>query len=289
MNEADFITALRALPLHSGARELADDCAVLEVGSETLILTHDMLVEGRHYLPDADMADVAWKLVATNLSDLAAKGAQPVGVLIGYMLGRDDRRFVDGLGEVLGHFGVPLLGGDTVAGDGPKAHGLTAIGRAVHAPVPSRNDAQIGENLWITGTLGAAMLGFEALRDGTQADSTAYRRPLARLAEGQALAPVAGAMMDVSDGLLLDTFRMAQASNVSIAIESAQAPVAVPARVMDCLIWGDDYELLFTLPQGAKPPCPATRIGKVEPRGFAPLFLDGEPLSNASGLGYSHE
>ncbi len=289
MNEADFITALRALPLHPGARELADDCAVLEVGSETLILTHDMLVEGRHYLPDSDMADVAWKLVATNLSDLAAKGAQPVGVLIGHMLGRDDRGFVDGLGEVLGHYGVPLLGGDTVAGDGPKAHGLTAIGRAVHAPVPSRKDAQIGENLWVTGTLGAAMLGFEALRDSTQADSTAYRRPLARLAEGQALAPVAGAMMDVSDGLLLDAFRMAQASNVSIAIESAQAPVAVPARAMDCLTWGDDYELLFTLPQGVKPPCPASYIGKVEPRGFAPLFLDGEALSNASGLGYSHK
>ena len=79
------------------------------------MLTHDMLVEGVHYLPGTDAADVAWKLVAVNLSDLAAKGAEPLGVLLGYMLGDDDTRFVEGLEDVLGHYGVPLLGGDTCA------------------------------------------------------------------------------------------------------------------------------------------------------------------------------
>ena len=287
-NEPAFIQSLRGLATHPAARGLADDCAVLELGSETLILTHDMLLEDTHYLAGADMADVAWKLVATNLSDLAAKGAEPLGVLLGHQLGRNDDAFVAGLAEVLAHYNVPLLGGDTVAGAGPQAHGLTALGRATHTPVPSRSGAQIGDGLWITGPLGEAMLGFEALRDGTGADHSAYSRPMALLPQGQALAPMVTAMMDVSDGLLLDAFRMAEASHVSIAIHSMAVPVADPARRLDCLTWGDDYQLLFTLPARCELAISATRIGTVEVRGFAPLFLDGEPLVNAAGLGYSH-
>src|SRR6187200_2043141 len=108
--EAAFIESLRALARHPAARGLLDDAAVLEVGSETLVLTHDMLVEGVHFLPSQSRADVAWKLVATNLSDLAAKGAEPLGVLLGYVLGDDEQGFVAGLAEVLEHYGVPLLG-----------------------------------------------------------------------------------------------------------------------------------------------------------------------------------
>lgn len=286
--ERAFIAALRKLPLHSGARGLADDVAVLELGEETLIFTHDLMVEGTHYFPDADMADVGWKLVASNLSDLAAKGAEPVGVLLGHVLGAEDEDFVAGLGEALEHYNVPLLGGDTVAGQGARSHGLTAIGRATVTPVPSRSGAQTGDAVWVTGILGEAMLGFEALRDGTGADSTVFRRPMARLIEGQALAPQVTAMMDISDGLLLDAFRLADASGVSIAIDGPSVPVADPARAIDCMTWGEDFELLFTLPAGSVPDVPAIRIGAVEPRGFAPLFLDGEPLLNPEALGYSH-
>ncbi|MWV27689.1 thiamine-phosphate kinase [Aurantiacibacter rhizosphaerae] len=293
MNEADFIAALRALPLHPGARGLNDDAAVLEIGGETLVITHDAMIEGVHYLPDQDMADVAWKLVATNLSDLAAKGAAPIGVLLGHTLGDGDESFLHGLHEVLRHYGTGLLGGDTVGsgkGDGARRTlGLTAIGRASHTPVPSRSGAQIGDALFVTGTIGAAMLGFEALRDGTGADHAAYARPLARVAEGEALAPHVTAMMDVSDGLLLDAYRMAETSEVSIAIDTATCPVADPARRMECLGWGDDYELLFTLPAGAACPVKAVPIGTVEPRGFAPLFVDGEAVTNAQGLGYTHQ
>lgn len=288
MNETDFIAALRRLPLHPGARGLEDDAAVLEIGGETLVITHDTMVEGVHFLPAQHMADVAWKLVATNLSDLAAKGAQPLGVLLSHTLGERDEAFLAGLDEVLAHYGVGILGGDTVRGNGPRTLGLTAIGRAAHTPVPSRAGAQVGHGLYVTGTLGEAMLGFEALRDGTDADPAAYARPLARVAEGEVLAPQVSAMMDVSDGLLLDSFRMAEASPVSIAIDTAACPVAEPARIMECLTWGDDYELLFTLPEGIAPPVPATRIGTVEPRGFAPLFVDGEPVTNREGLGYTH-
>jgi len=287
--EAAFIASLRALAHDPAARGLADDAAVLDLGGETLILTHDMMVEGVHFTSTADWADVAWKLVAVNLSDLAAKGAEPVGVLLGFMLGSGADRFAEGLAEALDHYGVALLGGDTVAGGPPRAFGLTALGRATHRPVPSRAGARPGHALWVTGRLGAAMLGFEALRDRSGADSTAYRRPLARLAEGEALAPLVTAMMDVSDGLLLDAWRMAEASEVSLAIDGTAVPIAAPEqRRFDALRWGDDYELLFALPAALEPPVPATRIGRVEPRSFVPLFLDGEPVANRDGLGYEH-
>jgi thiamine-monophosphate kinase len=278
---------LRGLATHPAARGLADDTAVLEVGGEALVLTHDTLVEGLHYLAAQDSADVAWKLVATNMSDLAAKGAEPLGVLLGYQLGSDDARFVAGLREALDHHGAPLLGGDTVSANGPQNLGLTALGRATHRPVPSRGGAQVGDGLWITGPVGAAMLGFEALKDGS-GDSAAYRRPVALLAEGQALAPYVTAMMDVSDGLLLDASRMAEASGITLAIDRAAVPIATPeARRDEALRWGEDYQLLFTLPAGITPPVMAHRIGKAQPRGEYPLLLDGAPP--AGQLGYEHK
>src|SRR3546814_5036456 len=130
-------------------------------------------------------------------SDL--KGAQPLGVLLGHMLGDGDDRFLEGLREVLSVYDVPLLGGDTIAAAGPRAFGLTAIGRATHRPVPSRSGAKPGDVIHLCGRIGEAMLGFEALRDSTGADSAAYRRPRPLLAQGQALAPHAHTMLDVSD------------------------------------------------------------------------------------------
>ena len=277
---------MRTLATHPAARELADDCAVLEVGGETLILTHDAMAEGVHFLAGQDPADVAWKLVATNLSDLAAKGAEPLGVLLGYQLGADDARFVAGLREVLEHYAVPLLGGDTVSATGAQVLGLTALGRATHRPVPARSGAQVGDAVWLSGPVGAAMLGFEALKTGT-GDSLAYRRPAALLAHGQQLAPQVTAMMDVSDGLLLDAQRMAAASQVTFDIAAMAVPIAVPeARRDEALRWGDDYQLLFTLPAGITPPVPGFCIGIALPHGPAPLLLDGAPPTGS--LGYEH-
>lgn len=287
--EAAFIAALRGLASHPAARGLADDCAVLEVGGETLILTHDMMVEGVHWLPAQDPADVAWKLLATNLSDLAAKGAEPIGVLLGYSLAEDNTRFAEGLGEALAHFSVPLLGGDTVRSPGAQTVGLTALGRATHTPVPSRSGAQAGDGVWITGPVGAAMLGFEGLQSGGREDTAAYRRPVPRLAEGRALAPLVSAMMDVSDGLLLDASRMAEASAVTIALDPAAIPLPAdlpPERAREAMAWGDDYELLFTLPPESEPPCAAHRIGTVLPAGEAPLLLGG--AAPCGQLGYEH-
>lgn len=287
MNEADFIAAMRKLPLHPGARGLQDDCALLEIGSETLILTHDAMAAGTHWLPDHDMADVAWKLVATNLSDLAAKGAEPIGVLLGHSLGNDDGRFVEGLDAVLSKYNVPLLGGDTISAKGPQTLGLTAIGRATHTPVPSRSGAQVGDGLYVIGKLGMAMLGMEELGTGSIND-LAFRRPRPLLEEGRALAPHVSAMMDISDGLLLDAHRMASASDCSLRIASENVPVADETRRGECMRWGDDYQLLFTASTDINLPAHASLIGMVEARGESPLMLDGEWLTDVSQLGYQH-
>ena len=247
-----------------------------------------MMVEGTHFLPTRDMADVAWKLVAVNLSDLAAKGAEPLGVLLGYALGHEDDRFALGLAEACETFDVPLLGGDTVRGTGPRSFGLTAIGRAIHVPVPDRRGAQAGDAIYVTGVLGAAMLGFEVERDATGGDSAAYRRPHPLLAEGRALAPLVSAMMDVSDGLLLDCWRMARASHVTFQLDSETFPVADPARLNECVRWGDDYQLLFTAPPDTVLPVAATRIGTVAPQDFAPLWVDHHVLTPLDGIGYEH-
>lgn len=289
MNENEFTAALRTLACHPAARGFADDAAVLEFGGDALVLTHDMMVEGVHWLAGQDMADVAWKLVAVNLSDLAAKGAEPLGVLLGHTLGNCDMRFLAGLEEVLAAYSVPLLGGDTVGGGGPRTLGLTAVGQATHLPVPSRAGAHPGDGVWLTGAVGGAMTGFEALRDGTSGDSVAYRRPRPLLAEGRALAPTVTAMMDVSDGVLLDAARIAAASGVTIDLATRSVPIAAPeARRSEALRWGDDYQLLFTLVPGQEPPVTAHQIGEVLAFASSALLLDGAAPPPGEPLGYQH-
>jgi thiamine-monophosphate kinase len=306
--EADFIAALRALATHPAARGLADDAAVLEAGGRRLVLTHDVLAEGVHFLPDDPPEDVAWKLLAVNLSDLAAKGATPLGVLLGYTLGEAawDRRFVDGLGTALAAFGVPLLGGDTVAA--PRVLGLTAIGEAA-GPVPSRGGARPGDSLWVTGTIGDSGAGLRALTGGLPGDDFLigrYRRPVPRLEAGRRLAPLVSAMLDVSDGLLIDASRLAAASGVAVAIELAELPLSEPCRRLAgddleariaAASAGDDYELLFTAPGaraeeieaiGERLALPLTRLGGCRSGDGLSLTEGGEPVPLPPRLGWEH-
>ncbi|MCH4893190.1 thiamine-phosphate kinase [Sphingomonas sp. SFZ2018-12] len=297
MTEADFIAALRALPLHAGAEALADDAAFLP---PDLVLTTDSIAEGVHYLPGTTPQDVAWRLVATNLSDLAAKGARPDGVLLNYPLGDDawDRAFVAGLREVLARFDCALLGGDTVRliAGAPRTISLTAIGRASHLPIPRRSGARAGDSIWVAGAIGDAMLGHRLVAAGDLQPGAlvaAYLRPQPLVAQGIALAPLVSAMMDVSDGLLIDAARIATASGVTMAIERARVPLSPTFRRVAqgddaeaALRWGDDYALLFTLPADRHPPVPATMIGRVEASGRFPVTLDGE--APAGALGYQH-
>jgi thiamine-monophosphate kinase len=279
MTEPDLLALLRPLATHPAARGLMDDAAVLG----DLVLTHDMLVEGIHYRPEDSPEDVAWKLIAVNLSDLAAKGATPVGVLLGYTLGDDawDAAFVAGLAAALEAFETPLLGGDTVRGRGPRTLALTAIGRSPHAP--SRSGAQAGDALWVTGIIGRAGLGLA----GDPEHAQAYLRPQPRLAEGQALAPLVTAMMDVSDGLLIDAQRMADASGLALAIDLDAVPHV--GKRLAALTAGDDYELLFALPPALAPPVAATRIGAfADGQGLALHDRDG-PVALPERLGWLHQ
>ena len=191
MTEADFIARLRDIATDPAARGLADDTAVLG----DLVLTHDMIVEGVHFLPDERPEDVAWKLVAVNLSDLAAKGATPLGVLLGYTLSGDaewDERFARGLDIVLRRYGLPLLGGDTVGvpAGAPRSFGLTAIGKARPEGAPSRGGMKPGDRLWVSGTIGNAGVGLAMRLGEVDANETclgAYSRPQPQLTLGQAL------------------------------------------------------------------------------------------------------
>lgn len=297
MNEAEFIAALRALPLHAGARGLADDAAVLEIGGETLILTHDAMIEGTHYLVGTDPADIAWKLIGVNLSDLAAKGAAPIGVLIGASLIEGNERFVAGLGEALAAHGVPLLGGDTISAPPRRSmFGCTAIGRATSVPVPSRSGAGPGDSLWVTGVIGAARDACAAiqLEEPRAPWHDVYLRPSPRLAEGQALAPYVRAMMDVSDGLLLDASRMAEASGcaVTVMLDAVPFPPSDEAvseiERLRAASWGDDYELLFAAAPDFAPPVPATRIGGFAPGKGLTITDKGAPVAVPERLGYLH-
>lgn len=290
MTEPDLLAALRTLPLHPGARGLADDAAVVA----GLVVTTDTLVEGVHYLPADPPGDVAWKLVAVNLSDLAAKGATPEGVLLNLPLapGAWMRPFLAGLAEILAAHAVPLIGGDTVSlpPGAPMVLTCTALGR--DAAAPPRGGARAGDALWVTGTIGDAGIGLSVARGepGPAELLARYRRPAPRLAEGRALAPHVHAMCDVSDGLLLDAQRIAAASGLAVAVDLAAVPLSPhhPGDALAAATAGDDYELLFAAPAGWTPPVPATRIGEFTAGEGLALTDAGRPVPLPAALGFQH-
>jgi len=317
-HEFAFIDALRAIAVSPAARGLADDAAVLELGGEKLVLTMDTLVEGVHFLPDDPAEDVAWKLVAVNASDLAAKGAEPLGCLKSHALGDDewDRAFLAGMELACRHFHLPLLGGDTVRmpQGSARSFSLTALGRGPEdCPVPSRSGAQNGDLVWVSGTLGDSGLGLELLTSGSKVQTPQaawladrYRRPMPEPALGVALAPLTTAMMDVSDGLLVDARRMAEASSVSIVIDAEDVPLsrAFVATLGDdldkrisAMTAGDDYVLLFTAPPVNSAYVRAAAkalgtgvhaIGTVTDGSGITLEWNGAPVPLPERLGYQH-
>jgi thiamine-monophosphate kinase len=297
VTEADFIAALRTLPLHPGAHELRDDSAT--IGG--LTVTTDTIVEGIHFLSDDPPGDIAWKLLAVNLSDLAAKGASIEGALLNYPLSNDgwDRAFLDGLRAALETFGCPLIGGDTVSlpANAPRVLTVTAIGRDAASPL--RSGAQAGDGLWVTGTIGDAGAGLRIAQGalGPQALLARYRRPMPRLADGLRLAPLVHAMMDVSDGVLIDAGRMATASGLAVAIELAALPLSLDylafagadfAAHLAAATAGDDYELLFALPGGDEPPVGAFPVGRFDAGNGITLTWRGAPVPLPASLGFQH-
>ena len=260
MNEAEAIERLRRFATDPAARGLADDAALFE----GLVITHDSIAEGVHFLPGDPAGSVGWKLVAVNLSDLAGKGATPAAAVLSLTIGRDsiwDEAFLSGVEAACTSYGLPLIGGDTISlpEGAPRVFGLTAIGRAGER-TPSRGGATPGDRLWLVGTVGDSAAGLAQLLKnrksvGLLVDS--YRQPIPQLVAGRALAPHATAMMDVSDGLLLDALRLAKASRCSATIDLDALPLSeafVAARGdglgarLFAATGGDDYALLAALP-----------------------------------------
>lgn len=284
--EADLLARLRARASHPAARGFRDDAAVLSwpVGLD-LVATHDMLAEGVHFTPVCPPADIGWKLVAVNLSDLAAMGARPVAVLLGAGIGADRDpawagALLEGIGQALDRFGGALVGGDTIRSGPASVLALTALGAVPPGGALGRAGARVGDDLWVSGTIGDAGLGLEVAKGRRGADAgllRRYRRPTPRVGLGRALCGLASACVDVSDGLLLDASRLADASGVALQIDSARIPLSdrarssgVPVAILAAM--GDDYELLFSAQVAARPGIEAvaratatavTRIGRV--------------------------
>lgn len=314
-SEFALIAALRGIAATPAARGLMDDAAVIEIGGEKLVLTLDTLVESVHFLPGDPPASVAWKLVAVNASDISAKGAEPLGCLYSHALGSDawDRAFLDGLAEACAHFQMPLLGGDTVRmpEGAPRSFSLTALGRTTGA-VPSRSGAKPGDRVWVSGTIGDSGLGLAVLTGRAAAPEAAewlaarYRRPSPETRLGPALAPWVTAMMDVSDGLLIDGQRMAEASGMAMTLAADLVPLSeafretagdsLEARLM-AMTAGDDYTLLFTAPPehtaqireaAAALDCRVTAVGAIAAGAGLSLLHDEKAVPLPERLGYRH-
>jgi thiamine-monophosphate kinase len=297
----------------SGALDLEDDAATYAVpeGRE-LVLTADALVEGRHYL-GSDPADlIARKMLRVNLSDLAAKGAKPVGYLMTTALGPDIdetwiAKFAAGLAADQSEYGLALMGGDTVATPGPTTLSVTALGIVPIGKALRRKGARVGDKLFVSGTIGDGALGLKVLRGGLLDLSSdhrvtledRYHLPQPRLQLGADLLASGRvtASMDVSDGLVADAGHIADASRCGLVIHADRVPLSAAAAealasdlelLPSILGGGDDYELLFTAPDGISLPEGVTEIGAVVAGGGVKVLdRDGAEIALGSG-GFQH-
>ena len=296
---------------YAGAFGLKDDCALLTPPPGTeIVLKTDPVAEGIHFLPDDAPEDIAWKALAVNTSDLAAKGAAPLGYLMalsfpaaptfGWM-----ERFAAGLKSAQTAFGCRLIGGDTDRRPGPLTISITLAGTVPAGRMVLRTTALAGNRLFVSGSIGDASLGLALLRKPAlraqwklsqdEADGLIrrYRRPQPRLALGPALRQFASAAMDLSDGLVKDCDRLLRASGVAGRINLAQVPVSplarrlaphLPDAVMTLITAGDDYEILAAVPPGktagfiaaaASADVAVTEIGTIEPGPSGLIIEDG--------------
>ena len=250
-----------------GAFGLTDDVALLPArAGHDLVVTTDALVEGVHFLADDPPDSIAKKALRANLSDLAAKGAEPAGYLLALTLPARIpmtwlEGFARGLGEDQKRFAVPLLGGDTTATPGPLTLAITAMGHVPAGAMIRRAGAKAGDGVYVSGTIGDAGGGL-ALLKGEEADIRGagelierYRLPSPRLALGRALRGIASAALDVSDGLIADLSHIAEVSRVRIAVEAGRIPRSsalralwgdTPEAIVRAATAGDDYEIAFT-------------------------------------------
>jgi thiamine-monophosphate kinase len=306
----------RPLVKHAGAFGLFDDAASLTPpDGHDLVLTVDASVAGIHFFPDDAAEFVAKKALRVNLSDLAAKGARPLGALLSLSIPESVseewlERFSRGLGDDLDRFACPLLGGDTTRTKGSTTISVTAIGAVPRGSMIKRSGAQAGDAIVVTGTIGDSALGL-ALRHrsgekafaGLSADERAhlakrYLLPQPRLELAEALRTAANASIDISDGLVGDVAKVAAASGMAARIDAGSVPLSAAARnvvtaaprlLEAALTGGDDYEIAATVPQNRLPGLleaakragvAVTTIGRIETgSSVTVLGADGQPMT----------
>ncbi len=266
--EDELIARLFAPLAGTAALNLSDDAALLPARANAIVATADALVAGVHFFPEDPPALIAKKALRVNLSDLAAKGAEPLGFLLAIALAPDWTNewlaaFATGLGEDARAYGCPLLGGDTVATPGPLTLSITALGEAPKGKFVSRSAAQPGDGLFVSGTIGDAALGLRLRYDKVLANQLSpqardyllerYLLPRPRFELGPALRAHASAAMDISDGLAGDLAKLVKASRVGAQVTLSEVPlsdaakeaIAIDPNLMEvALTGGDDYEIL---------------------------------------------
>ena len=296
MDEFAFIAKYLKPLAGKEALALKDDAAIIPgpAGLE-YVVTKDALIEGVHFLQNTDPADLAYKILGVNLSDLAAMGATPRFYLCAACLnpGIDEAwmaAFTAALSEIQRQYGLALIGGDTTRHAGGLVFSITMIGEVPAGKALLRSGAKAGDDLWLSGQIGDAALG---LKGGKFAGR--YLRPQPRVELGLALRGIATAAIDISDGLVADVGHIAAASGVRVKIAAEDIPIAVENTLELALTGGDDYELAFTAPANVgiekiagQLPLQLTKIGRVEAGvGVEVLDAAGEQL-HFKRAGYTH-
>lgn len=313
----------RPLATDAGALGLGDDAAIVTppLGCD-LVLTTDGVIAGVHFFPDDPPDSIGRKALRMNLSDLAAKGARPVGFLMSLALpaGVDETwlsAFAAALGADAQHYGCPLLGGDTDRTPGPLSISIAALGAVPRDTMVRRSRAKAGDSVLVSGTIGDAALGVRLRRDRGLAARWRLPEPLgARLQQryllpeprnalAEAVREHASAAMDISDGLAGDLAKLCRASAAAAEIDVARVPLSQPARAAlsgdpslleTILTGGDDYEIVATLAPDHVAPFTAAAaaagvavaaIGHVVRGQGARFVLDGKALTFAQSS-FSH-
>ena len=288
---------------------IGDDAALLAPPpGRQLVVTADTLNDGVHFPRGTSPADVGWKALAVNLSDLASMGAEPAWCTLSLSLPQSDpawiEGFLDGFLDLAGQHGIALVGGDTTRG--PLSIAVTAMGLVEPGRALRRDGARVGDEVWVTGTLGDAAGGLALLdREPVPALRARLDRPTPRVAAGRALAGIATACVDVSDGLLADLGHVCARSHVAARIDVDALPASAVLReafgeadrIALQASGGDDYELCFTAPADAGADIGAvsaqlglrfTRIGRiVAGEGVHPVDAKSQPWSSPR-RGYDH-
>ncbi|MDA0781806.1 MAG: thiamine-phosphate kinase [Rickettsiales bacterium] len=288
---------------YKGALGLKDDAAIYTptIGKE-LILTKDAITEGTHFFGNETPEQIAHKLVAINVSDLAAMGATPKAYLIAMILPKSTDEqwiagFAEGLRSATEKFGGYIIGGDTVAHDGKMSFSLTAIGEVPNGKALKKSGARQGDKIYVSGTIGDSYLGLQILSKKLDIKSSylqnRYLMPEPKIKLGIKLLDIASSCTDISDGLVADLKHICGTSGVGAVINTDNIPLSEDAvksgvNIEKLITGGDDYELIFTIPSEVKAPKGCFYIGDIT-KNKDVLFLDSNsrPIKPTKE-GYNH-